>query len=48
VDEDELYTALDWLLERQPQIEAALAQIKQGPFLDLAVLNFPLFTLSRA
>jgi len=21
VDEDELYTALDWLLERQPQIE---------------------------
>src|SRR6266705_317177 len=26
VDEDELYTALDWLLERQPQIEAALAQ----------------------
>jgi hypothetical protein len=26
VDEDELYTALDWLLERQPQIEAALAR----------------------
>jgi transposase len=26
VDEDELYTALDWLLERQPQIEAALAK----------------------
>lgn len=25
VDEDELYAALDWLLERQPQIEAALA-----------------------
>src|SRR5216683_6637086 len=32
VDEDELYAALDWLLERQPQIEAALAQrhLKQG------------------
>src|SRR5579864_6112521 len=27
VDEDELYAALDWLLERQPQIEAALAKI---------------------
>src|SRR5258708_2457732 len=26
VDEDELYAALDWLLERQPQIEAALAR----------------------
>ena len=26
VDEDELYSALDWLLERQPQIEAALAK----------------------
>src|SRR6201998_3286361 len=26
VDEDELYDALDWLLERQPQIETALAQ----------------------
>jgi hypothetical protein len=26
VDEDELHTALDWLLERQPQIEAALAR----------------------
>src|SRR6266705_1070450 len=26
VDEDELYTALDWLLERHPQVEAALAQ----------------------
>ena len=26
VDEDELYTALDWLLERQPQIETALAK----------------------
>ena len=26
VDEDELYTALDWLLERQPQIEATLAR----------------------
>jgi transposase len=26
VDEDELYTALDWLLERQPQIEQALAR----------------------
>jgi transposase len=26
VDEDELYTALDWLIERQPQIEAALAR----------------------
>lgn len=26
VDEDELYAALDWLRERQPQIEAALAQ----------------------
>ena len=25
VDEDELYTALDWLLERQPAIEATLA-----------------------
>jgi hypothetical protein len=25
VDEDELYTALDWLLERQPVIETALA-----------------------
>jgi transposase len=25
VDEDELYTALDWLAERQPAIEAALA-----------------------
>jgi hypothetical protein len=25
VDEDELYTALDWLLERQPAIETALA-----------------------
>jgi len=32
VDEDELYTALDWLLERQPQIEAALAKrhLKSG------------------
>jgi len=32
VDEDELYTALDWLLERQPQIEAALARrhLKNG------------------
>jgi transposase len=26
VDEDELYMALDWLLERQPQIESALAK----------------------
>ena len=26
VDEDELYTALDWLLERQPAIESALAK----------------------
>jgi hypothetical protein len=26
VDEDELYAALDWLLERQPQIETALAR----------------------
>ena len=26
VDEDELYAALDWLLERQPAIEAALAR----------------------
>jgi hypothetical protein len=26
VDEDELYTALDWLLERQPAIERALAK----------------------
>jgi len=26
VDEDELYTALDWLLERQPAIETALAK----------------------
>ena len=26
VDEDELYTALDWLLARQPAIEAALAR----------------------
>jgi hypothetical protein len=26
VDEDDLYTALDWLLERQPAIEMALAQ----------------------
>ena len=26
VDEDELYTALDWLGERQPAIEAALAK----------------------
>jgi transposase len=26
VDEDELYTALDWLAERQPAIEAALAK----------------------
>jgi transposase len=32
VDEDELYAALDWLLERQPQIEAALARrhLKDG------------------
>src|SRR6202521_5009818 len=32
VDEDELYAALDWLLERQPQIEAALAKrhLKNG------------------
>jgi len=32
VDEDELYTALDWLLERQPQIETALAKrhLKSG------------------
>jgi transposase len=32
VDEDELYTALDWLLERQPQIEDALARrhLKNG------------------
>ena len=32
VDEDELYTALDWLLERQPQIETALAKrhLKNG------------------
>ena len=26
VDEDELYTALDWLLERHPAIETALAR----------------------
>ena len=26
VDEDELYAALDWLLERQPAIEATLAK----------------------
>jgi hypothetical protein len=26
VDEDDLYTALDWLLERQPAIEGALAK----------------------
>ena len=26
VDADELYAALDWLLERQPEIEAALAK----------------------
>src|SRR5271165_2563083 len=26
VDEDELYTALDWLLERQPAIETTLAK----------------------
>jgi Transposase DDE domain len=26
VDEDELYTALDWLLERQPAVETALAK----------------------
>jgi hypothetical protein len=26
VDEDELYTALDWLLERQPTVETALAR----------------------
>jgi hypothetical protein len=26
VDEDELYNALDWLLERQPAIEAVLAK----------------------
>jgi transposase len=26
VDEDELYAALDWLLERQPAIETALAK----------------------
>jgi hypothetical protein len=26
VDEDELYTTLDWLLERQPAIETALAR----------------------
>ena len=25
VDEDDLYTALDWLLERQPAIERVLA-----------------------
>jgi len=32
VDEDELYTALDWLFERQPKIEAALARrhLKNG------------------
>src|SRR6266513_2227080 len=32
VDEDELYVALDWLLERQPQVEAALARrhLKNG------------------
>jgi transposase len=32
VDEDELYKALDWLLERQPQIEAVLARrhLKNG------------------
>jgi len=32
VDEDELYTALDWLLERQPAIETALARrhLKHG------------------
>jgi transposase len=32
VDEDELYTALDWLRERQPAIEAALAKrhLKNG------------------
>ena len=32
VDEDELYTALDWLLERQPAIETALARrhLKNG------------------
>ena len=32
VDQDELYTALDWLLERQPAIETALAKqhLKNG------------------
>jgi transposase len=32
VDEDELYTALDWLLERQPAVETALAKryLKHG------------------
>jgi hypothetical protein len=30
VDEDELYTALDWLLERQPAIEATLAKRHLG------------------
>jgi len=32
VDEDELYTALDWLAERQPAVEAALARrrLKDG------------------
>ena len=32
VDEDELYTALDWLLERQPAVETALARqhLKNG------------------
>ena len=27
VDENELYTALDWLLERQPAVEAAFAKL---------------------
>src|ERR1700693_773485 len=41
VDEDELYTALDWLLERQPQIEAALAKrhLKNGTLVLYDVLS---------
>jgi len=39
VDEDELYAALDWLLERQPQIEAALTRRRAVSWLPVRILE---------
>ena len=39
VDEDELYAALDWLLERQPAIEATLARRITSPTAPLVLYD---------